>query len=134
MDSFYYVCWLLAVQVPPGGGRGDAVPEPVKPTEDGGGLFGLGFFLPAMMIVMVLYFMLMLPRQKKKEEAKTADLLTNLKKNDRVVTAGGILGTIVNNRDDTEYLTIRIDDNAKMQILKQSVVRVLKDDDHKASK
>ncbi len=134
MDSFYYVCWLLAAQVPPGRGSGEAVPEAATPPQDGGGLFGLGFFLPAMLMVMVLYFLLMVPRQKQKEDAKTAEVLTNLKKNDRVVTAGGILGTIVNIREDTEYLTIRIDDNAKMQILKQSVVRVLKDDDHKASK
>lgn len=138
MDSFYYFCWLIAVQVPPGGGGAGAVKEAATKAAEadggGGGLGGLGFFLPAMLMVMVLYFMLMMPKQQQKETAERADLLANLKKNDRIVTAGGILGTVVNNRDDTEYMTVRIDDNTKMQILKASVVRVLKDDDHKSNK
>lgn len=136
MDSFYYFCWLIAVQVPPGGGASGAAKEAAAEAANGGGggLGGLGFFLPAMLMVMVLYFMLMMPKQQNKENADRADLLANLKKNDRIVTAGGILGTVVNNRDDTEYMTVRIDDNTKMQILKASVVRVLKDDDHKTNK
>lgn len=130
MITLYHLCWLLAVQIPPGG-EGTATPEPADAAEGGGGLFGgLGFFLPAMLVVMVLYVMLM-TRPQAKENAKTSESLANLKKNDRVVTAGGIVGTVVNNRPDAEYLTIRIDDttNTRMQILKQSVVRVLKDDD-----
>lgn len=138
MDSLYYFCWLIAVQVPPGGGSAGAVKDAAATASDaangGGGLGGLGFFLPAMLMVMVLYFMLMMPKQQQKETAERADLLANLKKNDRIVTAGGILGTVVNNRDDTEYMTIRVDDSTKMQILKASVVRVLKDDDHKSNK
>jgi preprotein translocase subunit YajC len=72
-------------------------------------------------------------RPQQKETAKTKQKLANLKKNDRVVTAGGIIGTIVNTKADTEYMTIRIDEtnNVKMQILKQSVVRVMTDDDQK---
>ena len=39
MTSFYYICWLLAVQVRPGGGNGNAVPDaaPAAGTEEGGG-------------------------------------------------------------------------------------------------
>ena len=53
----------------------------------------------------------------------------NLKKNDRIVSAGGILGTVVGVRGESDYVTIRIDENSntKMQILKQSIIRVLKD-------
>ena len=65
MASFYYACWLFAVQVRPGGNSGEtaeALPE--VPANGGGGLFeSMGFFLPAMMIVMVLYFLFMLPKQ-----------------------------------------------------------------------
>ena len=131
MASLYQACWLIAVQIPAGGSG--AAPTPVKAAEEGaGGLFGLGFFLPAMLVVMVLYIMLML-RPQQKEQAKTKEKLAALKKNDRVVTAGGIVGTVVNTQSDAEYLTIRIDENnnTKMQILKQSIVRVMKDDDQK---
>ena len=88
-----------------------------------------------MLMVMVLYFMLMVPKQQKKDNAERAETLANLKKNDRIVTAGGILGTIVNNREETDYVTIRLnDDGTKMQVLKASVLRVLSDDDDKAKK
>lgn len=91
----------------------------------------LGLFLPAMLIVMVVYFLLMLPRQQQKEQAKISEMLNNLKKNDEVLTVGGIRGTIVNLRDDGDYLTIRIDENTntKMRILRKSVIRVLQNED-----
>lgn len=134
MDSFYYLCWLIAVQVPPGGGASEAASAATETAPGAGGLGGMGFFLPAMLMVMVLYFMLMVPRQQSKENADRAETLANLKKNDRIVTAGGILGTVVNNREETDYVTLRIDDNTKMQVLKASVIRVLKDDDDKEKK
>ena len=130
MTSFYHACWLIAVQIPASGNAAQSATASEVAAEEGGGLFGLGFFLPAMLIILVLYMMFMVPRQQK-EQAKTKEKLANLKKNDRIVTAGGIIGTVVNTQPDSEYLTIRIDEtnNVKMQILKQSVVRVMKDDD-----
>ena len=137
MGSLYYICLMLAAQVKPGGGAAEATgstPDGGAAEAGGGGLFeGMGFFLPAMLIVMVLYFMLMLPNQQKKEQAKVSEMLEGLKKNDEIITAGGIRGTVVNIKDG-EYLTIRIDEktNAKMQILKKSVIKVLTGDDESA--
>ena len=132
MGSLYYLCLMLAAQVKPGGGAAEAAGS--APAGDGGagaagggGMFdGLGIFLPAMLMLMVLYFVLMLPQQQKKEQAKVSEMLEGLKKNDEIITAGGIRGTVVNIQDG-EYLTIRIDEktNAKMQILKKSVIKIL---------
>ena len=128
---------MLAAQVKPAGGGAAAeaatgsAPADGGEAAGGGGLFeGMGFFLPAMLMVMVLYFMLMLPQQQKKEQAKTSEMLDGLKKNDEIITAGGIRGTVVNIKDG-EYLTIRIDEktNTKMQILKKSVIKVLTGDE-----
>lgn len=140
MVSLYYICLAIAVQVKPGGSDA-ATPLPeVDPGGaagggGGGGLFdGLNFFLPAMLMVMVLYFLFMLPRQQQREQAQASDMLDNLKKNDEVVTAGGIRGTVVNLRDGGEFLTIRIDENTntKMKILKKSVIRVLSGEENKS--
>ena len=86
------------------------------------------------MAVMLVYF-IMMARPKNKAQAKTSDLLANLKKNDKVVTAGGILGTVVNHRSDAEYVTLRVDEasNSKMQVLAKSIVRVVSDEDAKES-
>lgn len=137
MFSFYQACWLLAVQIttPPGADAPAAAGEGA--AEGGGaaagdpGLFGnLLTFLPMMLAVMVIYFLFM-QKPVQKENVKTKELLENLKKNDRIVTAGGILGTVVSVRGDSDHLTIRIDENTntRMQILKQSIIRVVKDDD-----
>lgn len=94
----------------------------------------MGFMLPAMIAVTVLY-LIMMGKPKDQAKTKSADMLANLKKNDRVVTAGGILGTVVNVRSDNDYVTIRVDDstNARMQVMASSIARVLSDDDSKQS-
>ncbi len=94
----------------------------------------MGFMLPAMMAVTVLY-LIMMGKPQDRGQNKSADMLAKLKKNDRVVTAGGILGTVVNLRSDNDYVTIRVDDstNARMQVLASSIARVLSDDDSKQS-
>lgn len=135
MFSLYQACWLFAVQIttPPGADTpaagADAAAAAEKTAEPG--FFGsLLTFLPMMLAVLVIYFLFM-QKPVQKENARTKELLDNLKKNDRIVTAGGILGTVVNAKGDSDHLTIRIDENTntKMQILKQSIIRVLKDDE-----
>ena len=91
------------------------------------------YMLPAMLAIMVLYFLLMV-RPQQQEQSKVSEKLANLKKNDRVVTAGGILGTVVSSREESDYTTIKIDEssNTKMQIRTTSIVRVLTDEDQKS--
>ncbi len=89
----------------------------------------MGVMFPILMGAMLLYF-LMMTRPKPNNDETTSELIANLKKNDRVVTAGGILGTVVNHRSDEDYVTIRIDDssNTRMQVLSKSIIRVLSDE------
>ena len=125
------MCFLLIAQVTPPGQGAD--PANVPDAPKGGLLEGMGFFLPAMVVVMILYFIMMKPQQRASAAKSTPERLANLKKNDRVVTAGGIMGTVLNMRDDVDHITIRIDESSgtKMQVLKQSIVRVLSDEENK---
>lgn len=93
-------------------------------TENPGGMFQLLF---PMMLAMLVIMLLMRP---KKVDQKQKQLLEGLKKNDRVVTAGGIIGVVSQIRDDENYVTLRIDEssNAKMQIIKSSIVKVMTDE------
>ena len=87
------------------------------------------YFMPAMLIMMLVYFVMMKPPAK---GGRSGDL-PELKKNDRVVTAGGIVGTVIKNDPDSDTTTLRVDDsgNTKMQFLTSSIVKVLSDDKDK---
>lgn len=100
--------------------------EAANQTTEAAPKSGLSFLIPMMLALLV---MMLLMRPKKGDPAQ-AKLLAEMKKNDRVVTAGGIIGTVTSIREDTNYVTIRIDEssNAKMQIVKSSIIKVLGDE------
>ncbi len=89
--------------------------------------------LPMMLIVGVLFYMLLMrPDAKKRKEAES--MLSNLKKNDQVVTIGGICGTVVNATPGASVVTIRVDDgnNTRLRILRSAISRVGAPDDGEA--
>lgn len=95
----------------------------------GGSPFDLSFFFPIILIGILFYFMLIRPERKK--SAAVADLLKGLKKNDHVVTIGGIYGTVVNVSDGSDIVTLRIDENtnAKMRIRRSAISAIVKEDE-----
>ena len=82
----------------------------------------LANFLPIILIFVIFYFLLIRPQQKKQKDFEK--MLSELKKNDEVVTSGGIHGTILNVKDTT--LPLKIDDNVKVEINKSAIGYVKK--------
>lgn len=78
--------------------------------------------LPIALIFIVFYFLLIRPQ--KKQQQQHAKMIEELKKNDEVVTSGGIHGTIANIQND--IITLRVDDNVKIKVQKSSVSRLKK--------
>ena len=76
-------------------------------------------------IGLIFYFIYLKPQ--KEERKKHDEMLKNLKKNDEIVTNGGIHGTIVLVKDDT--IVVRVDDNVKIEFDKTAVVKILKSKD-----
>ncbi|MCQ9205072.1 MAG: preprotein translocase subunit YajC [Omnitrophica bacterium] len=74
-------------------------------------------FIPLIFIFFVFYFLIIRPQQKKQKEHR--EVIKNLKKNDEVVTNGGIHGTIINVKEKTFIL--RLDENLKIEIDKGSI-------------
>lgn len=70
----------------------------------------------------VFYFLLILPNKKKQK--KHQEMLDSLKEGAEVITNGGIKGTI--SSIGPEFLTIRVDKGVNIQVLKNSISRVLK--------
>jgi len=79
-------------------------------------------FLPMILLVVVFYFILIRPQQKRAKELRK--LLETLKSGDEVVTAAGIVGTVITVKDKT--VTLRSGD-AKLEVTKGSVTEIIGD-------
>ena len=96
-------------------------------ADGGGGAPPIYAFLPWILIGVLFYVMIIRPQNRKQAELKS--MLGSLKKNDRVITAGGIHGTIVNAPQDSDDVTIKVDENnnTRLRIQRSSISRVVVD-------
>lgn len=89
------------------------------PTDAAGPLSQLPI-IPYMIIFLIFYVLVIKPQKKKQKDHK--ELLTKLKKNDQIVTAGGMHGVVSMVKEKT--VMIRIDDNVKVEFDIESVSTV----------
>ena len=83
---------------------------------------GIGQFIPLILIFVIFYFFLIRPQQKKVKEHKL--MVENLKRGDKVVTSGGIVGSIerIIDNDNVEVL---ISENVKVEVVKSTGIQAL---------
>ena len=74
----------------------------------------LGMLLPLVLIFVLFYFMIILPQRKRQKAID--EMLDNLKMGDRVVTSGGIHGSIVSIREDKRTVQLKISENPVVRI------------------
>ena len=86
---------------------------------DGGMLVS---FLPLILIFVVFYFLLIRPQQKKAKAHKA--MLGEIGRGDRIVTGGGIVGTVTKVNSDTE-MTVEIAPGIKVRVLRDTVSQVV---------
>jgi preprotein translocase subunit YajC len=72
-------------------------------------------------LIFLFYILVLVPERRR--QAETAKRRSQLKKNDRVVTTGGILGTVVGVTPESDEITIRVDDatNTKIRVLRSAI-------------
>lgn len=107
--SFALAQWLVAADAP------------ISPT--------LIQYLPIVFIFVAFYFLLVRPQQRARQQQET--MRSKLKKNDRVVTAGGIVGTVVQVTE--REVTLKIDDTTRIKILRSSISDMYQPDKQDAS-
>ena len=83
---------------------------------------GIAQFIPLILIFVIFYFFLIRPQQKKVKDHKS--MVENLKRGDKVVTSGGIVGTI-ERIIDGEKAEVLISDNVKVEIVKSTGIQAL---------
>ena len=82
----------------------------------------LQYVFPFAVMFLIFYLIVFRPQAKARKEHE--GMLNRLKKNDEVVTSGGIFGTVVNVK--TESVTLRIDDNVRVEVERSAIARVVK--------
>lgn len=85
--------------------------------------------MPALLIIMVVFYLLFILPQRKEQRTRK-EMLSNLKKNDHVVTIGGIYGVVVNVRPEIDEVTLRVDDtsNTRIRVTQAAIARVTADE------
>ena len=86
---------------------------------------GIASFLPIILLFVIFYFLLIRPQQQQQKKRK--EMLANLQKGDKVVTIGGIQGTIKEVREDE--LTIQVGESINLKFARYGVDRVLSSED-----
>lgn len=88
----------------------------------GGGSDILIQILPLVLIFVVFYFLLIRPQQKKAKEHK--EMLTKLRRGDRIVTGGGIIGTVAKAPEGDE-LQVEIAENVRVKVMRGTISAVI---------
>ena len=83
---------------------------------------GLGQFIPLILIFVIFYFFLIRPQQKKVKEHKL--MVEGLKRGDKVITTGGIIGS-VERIIDNEKVEVKISENVSVEIVRASGIQSL---------
>jgi preprotein translocase subunit YajC len=92
-------------------------------AQDAGSGGILSLLLPLAPIPFLYYILVFRPQQE--QEKKRRALIDGLKKNDKVLTNGGIYGTVISVDTDNDKVVLRVDDGVKITFTKSSVARVL---------
>ena len=83
---------------------------------------GIGQFIPLILIFVIFYFFLIRPQQKKVKEHKI--MVESLKRGDKVITSGGIVGTI-ERVIDNEKVEVAITENVKVEVIRTTGIQGL---------
>ena len=90
-------------------------------------------FLPLILIFVVFYFLLIRPQQRKAKDQKT--MLDALRRGDRVVTGGGIIGTVARvDNPEAEEVVVDIAENVRVRVVRSTITSVLAKPDPAAAR
>ncbi|MBN2473872.1 MAG: preprotein translocase subunit YajC [Pirellulales bacterium] len=88
----------------------------------------MSLLFPFLAIGFLFYFLLIRPQRQ--EQGRRQAMLAAVKRNDRVITAGGIYGVVTNVHAEADEVTVKVDEatNTKLRLTLSSITRVLSDE------
>jgi preprotein translocase subunit YajC len=98
--------------------------SPAYAQDAAGGAGIVMQLLPLVLIFVVFYFLLIRPQQKKMKEHR--EMLGQLKRNDRIVTAGGIVATITKVKEGSDEIEAEIAPNVRVSVVRGTITSVIR--------
>ncbi len=92
-----------------------------NPSGTGEGPSLLTSFIPILLLFVIFYFLLIRPQQKKQKQHQ--ELISNLRRGDKIVTNGGLYGSVVDVKD--HVIVLKIADDVKVELVKNAVATVI---------
>ena len=101
------------------------IPAAHAQTAAGGGGAGatLMSFLPFVAVFAIMYFLMIRPQQQRQKQLKAE--LKALRRGDRIVTAGGVVGIVQRSREDSSEVEVEIAPNVRVTVLRETISTVL---------
>nr|WP_325249600.1 preprotein translocase subunit YajC [Amylibacter sp.] len=96
--------------------------SPAYAQAMGGGLGGIGGFVPLILIFGIMYFLMIRPQQKKLKEHRA--MVEALRKGDQIVTAGGLIGKVTKVKEDNE-VEVELATGVKVRVVQSTIQTVL---------
>ena len=102
--------------------------QTTKPADNPGLLYSLthGMFPLLMLMLVIMWFLMIAP--KRKQDRQRQQMLGGMKRGDKVQTIGGVLGSVVEARDDRVLLKVDETSNTKMWFTRAAIAKVLEED------
>jgi len=99
-----------------------ATEEAPKQAPPEGSLFS-GMLVPLLLIIPLFYFLMIRPMRR--QEQQRQQLINTVEKNDKVLTAAGIYGTVISVSEKEDEVVVKVDDNVRLRMQKASITRNL---------
>ena len=85
-------------------------------------------------VLLLLVLQTVFGRNEAKDKARRDEMVSALKKNDQIVTIGGILGSVVSVAEDKQSVTIKVDDNTRLKMQASAIREVVSRDGKESEK
>ena len=104
-------------------GTPDMLVTPAYAQAAGGAASAFTSFVPLILIFAIMYFLLIRPQQKKVKQHQA--MVAALRRGDRVVTQGGLVGKVTRVKDDDAEIEVELAPNVKVQVIRSTVAQVV---------
>ena len=83
---------------------------------------GLGGLMPIVLVMVIFYFLLIRPQQKRAKQHK--EMLSAIRRGDKIVTSGGLMGTVVKVLDDSDIVEVEIAKGIKVSVVRAMIADI----------